>query len=227
MLTRVSLPAYFLTRSQSLTSCLDDFPVVAVAGFTFDTSLMPLPQQQSVHFCDDIDVSPLDRLSQKLKHSVTILVILLAVVAVLLALFSLAREYWAWRCFNRNLERTRAVWLEDQFEEERKSPSQPNVERFLQKDNLYSLVAMSQHPLATTVAVRGAKKLGIRTKSGRAKIQWLVCLLCHPMAMVILVTGLVGLLSIQIQLFAAREVAHRFQGVRIHPASSPFAHPAD
>lgn len=227
MLTRVSLVAPFLTRSQPLIDCPIYLPGVAVAGFTFDTSLMPLPQQQTIQFCDDIDVSPLDRLSQKLKHSVTILVILLAVAAVLLALFNLARGYWAWRCFNRNLERTRAVWLEDQFEEERKSPSRPNVERFLQKDNLYSLVAMSQHPLATTVAIRGARKLGIRTKSGRAKIQWLACLLCHPMAVVILVTGLVGLLSIQVQIFAAREVAHRFQGVRIHPASSPFARLAD
>lgn len=179
----------------------------AVANYSFDSNVLPVPQAQQVSFCQDLDTSVLDSLGQALKRLTLFGVLILAIVAVVLVLFNVIREWWSWKCLNRTLENTQRVWRSQNPSELRSSP-------LVSKLALFRLLETARHPLTTDLAHRGLAKLGVSSPSARDRTQWWLSFITHPMALVVLCLGVIGTLSIEAQLLALSLVQNHFEQVR-------------
>lgn len=88
---------------------------------------------------------------------------------------------------------------------------------FMSRHNLLSLVTISEHPLLTAWALRGAKRVGLirRRNDARAQasLRWWVAFTFHPMALAFLAIGLLGLACVQVQLWALTPVEKHYSGV--------------
>lgn len=191
-----------------LTSVRADTPFEAVkaeinntfVGLAFDPASLPVPAQNTVSFCSNMDTSSIDNLGNDLLQITKIgTIILIAVLFLLLAGHCLF-EWYKWRCLMLHLQFTREAWMSDpttyQFTSSETTPSVT-----LTDHNLLMLQADAQHPLLTRIAYGLAARLRF-TPSQHIHLRWFLHYVFHPPALACFLIGFFGLLSVQIQLIA-------------------------
>ncbi|VDC05223.1 unnamed protein product, partial [Peniophora sp. CBMAI 1063] len=82
-------------------------------SFSFNSSVLPVPDRATLSFCDDMDTSTIDDLGNALVKMTKIGIIILAVLALLLLAASCFWEWWQWRTLRKHLQYTREAWSTD------------------------------------------------------------------------------------------------------------------
>ncbi|EPQ26846.1 uncharacterized protein PFL1_05481 [Pseudozyma flocculosa PF-1] len=205
-----------------------------ITDFRFDHAALPEPPLNNVTFCHDVDTSALDDLAHDIKKLVYIGIGLVALLMVGLALLCAGSEWWSWRSMRKHVEYTKEAWEDsdragDSFAapwrtDEKVAPSQAlrpatatasssaTTSTTLSTERIFNLLELSKHPLLALVAFKVARFFGLKDPASRARLRWWLSWISHPAAVAALVAGLVGLLSVELQIIAARSVQGVYEG---------------
>ncbi|KAF5380251.1 hypothetical protein D9757_008198 [Collybiopsis confluens] len=178
------------------------------AGLSFDSSLLAVPEQNEVTFCDQLDTSVVDDLGQDLIKIAKIGVIIIILLALLLVGFNCLLEWYKWRCQKAHLEYTREAWTTDPTVSHVKGMGGPAVT--LTDHNLLMLQANGAHPLITRIVNQLSARLHF-SPTTHINLSWFLHYIFHAPALACFLIGFFGLLSVQIQLLA------------IHPLEAKYA----
>ncbi|KAH6913878.1 plasma membrane fusion protein PRM1 [Coprinopsis sp. MPI-PUGE-AT-0042] len=179
------------------------------AGISFNSSTLPVPEQHSVAFCQDMDLSVVDDVGNDIVKTAKIGVILLIVIALVLIGLNCLLTWYKWRCMKSHLEYTRQAWNTDPTMHTKGSLSAtPQV--VLNDHNLMMLQANSEHPLITRITnqISSLLKLSPRTHT---HMQWFFNYIFHGPAAACFMIGLFGILLVQIQLIAMAPLVKSYQ----------------
>ncbi|KAI6040232.1 hypothetical protein EDC04DRAFT_1525208 [Pisolithus marmoratus] len=177
-------------------------------GLTFDASVLPVPEQNTVSFCSNLDTSSIDNLGKDLLWITKIITIVLIAVLFLLLAGHCAFEWYKWRCLQWHLQYTREAWLSDPtVYHSNSTQAVPTVT--LSDHNLLMLQADAQHPLLTRIANSLSARFRF-TPSQHIHIRWFLHYIFHPPALACFLIGFFGLLSVQIQLIAVAPLEAKY-----------------
>lgn len=179
------------------------------ANLTFDGSVLPIPQQNALTFCDDMDTSFVDDVGNDLVKVAHIGIIILIALALLLVGANCLFEWYKWRCLKRHLQNTRDAWTSDPtvYNGGTSKLGTPVVD--MSDHNLLVLSADSQHPHLMKIANATARFLRF-SPSQYVNLRWFLHYVFHPPALACFLIGFFGLLSVEIQLIAIRPIADKF-----------------
>ncbi|GLB37016.1 hypothetical protein LshimejAT787_0400670 [Lyophyllum shimeji] len=175
---------------------------------SFNSSVLPVPQQNLLTFCNDMDLSVVDDAGHDLVKAAKIGTIILILLALLLVGLNCLLEWYKWRCMKAHLEYTRQAWTSDPTIVHVKVTATPSMS--LTDHNLMILNADSSHPLLTRIANNMSKALRL-TPTQHTHLRWFFHYIFHPPAAACFLIGLIGLLSIQIQLLALGPVVAKYK----------------
>ena len=82
-------------------------------GLYFDANVLPVPAQDTVTFCNNLDTSVVDDLGLDLIRIVKIGIIILIIIALVLVGLNCILTWYRWRSLKRHLEFTRQAWTTD------------------------------------------------------------------------------------------------------------------
>ncbi|KAG1762866.1 hypothetical protein EDD22DRAFT_889353 [Suillus occidentalis] len=168
-------------------------------GLAFDASTLPVPAQNAVSFCNNLDTSSVDNLGNDLLTITKIGTIILILLLFALLAGHCALEWYKWRCLQFHIRRTREAWVSDPTTVYTGSASAPSVT--LTDHNLLMLQADAQHPLLTRIANNLSAKLRM-SPSQHTHLRWFLHYIFHAPALACFLIGFFGLLSVQVQLLA-------------------------
>lgn len=178
-------------------------------NITFDGSVLPVPQQNTLSFCNDMDTGVVDDLGRDLVKVAKIGVVVLILLALLLIGLNCLLEWYKWWCMKRHLEYTRQAWATDPtiVQVTPAKGAAPSVT--LSDHNLLMLQANSSHPLITRIVNQISQRLRLSPPK-HINLQWFLHYIFHPPALACLLIGLFGLLSVQIQLVAIHALQAKY-----------------
>ena len=185
-------------------------------NISFQPSVLSVPAQSTITFCDQIDTSVIDDLGRDLVKLTKIATIIIVVVIILLILANCALEWYKWRCLQNHLERTRQAWNTDPAVSHYAAGSAPVIQ--LTNHNLLTLHGISAHPLFMRIANQIAALLRF-SPSQFIHLRWFFSYIFHPPALACFLIGFVGLLSVQLQLFALGPIARSYQDKALSSAT--------
>ncbi|KIL62559.1 hypothetical protein M378DRAFT_755866 [Amanita muscaria Koide BX008] len=187
----------------------------------FDAALLPVPSQNTVTFCDQLDVSVIDELSKELVKMVKIGFAILVATALLLIGFNCLLTCYKWWALKRHLRFTRQAWMSDPTLDHSNSTS--DIPEFALTDhNLLMLQANMHHPFITRLLHKLAVRLRL-TPAQHCNIRWFFHYIFHPPALACFLIGLLGLLSVEVQLLALRPLEAQFSKLVV-AATADFSH---
>ncbi|KAL0072256.1 plasma membrane fusion protein prm1 [Marasmius tenuissimus] len=169
------------------------------SGISFDRSVLPVPAQNTLTFCNDLDTSVVDDVGRDLIKIAKIGVIIIIVLALILIALNCALEWYKWRCQLNNMEYTRQAWANDRTVSYTGPASQPSVT--LSNHNLLMLHATTAHPLITRIVNQVSNRLNLSAVT-QTRMSWYLSYIFHNPALACFLIGFFGLLSVQIQLAA-------------------------
>jgi hypothetical protein len=165
-----------------------------------DPSAFPVPQQNTLAFCGNLDTSVVDDLGHDLLQATKIGTIIVIILILLLLGANCLLEWYKWRCQQRHLEYTRQAWLTDPtIYHSGLGQGAPSMT--LTDHNLLMLQANGAHPLLTRIANTLSTRFRLST-SQHIHLQWFFHYIFHPPALACFLIGFFGLLSVQLQLIA-------------------------
>jgi hypothetical protein len=177
-------------------------------GFSFNESVLPVPQINTVSFCGQLDTGVVDDLGSALIKVAQIGTIVLIVLALLLLAGHCLLEWYKWRCLRQSLERTRLAWSTDPTVYHVTAvTSTPSLQ--MTDHNLLTLHATSTHPLLARLANKIAAVCHL-TPSQFVHLQFFFHYVFHPPALACFLIGFFGLLSVELQLLALGPVQAKF-----------------
>jgi len=151
----------------------------------------------------------IDDLGRDLVKMTKIGTIIIIAVILLLILANCALEWYKWRCLQNHLEYTRQAWNTDPtVYHPATTHSTPSIQ--LTNHNLLTLHGITAHPLLMRIANRISALFRL-SPSQHIHIQWFFSYIFHPPALACLLIGSVGLLSVQLQLFALGPIVQSYQ----------------
>lgn len=186
------------------------------AGLSFDHTLLPVPDQNRLSFCNDLDTSIVDDIGRGLVKAAKIGVLILIALALLLIGLNCLLIWYKWRSMKRHLEYTRQAWTSDPalVVNPKSSPSTPQIT--LSDHNMMMLRANSEHPLVTKITNVFATRIGM-TPSQHINMRWFFHYIFHPPALACFLIGFFGILSVEVQLLALGPLVSTARG---HTASA-------
>lgn len=169
-------------------------------GLNFNSSLVTVPQQNTLTFCNDMDTSVVDDLGRDIIKFTKISIVVLIALALLLIAFNCLLEWYKWRCQQRHFEYTREAWMTDPtMYHVPGAVGTPQVS--LTDHNLMMLQASSSHPLLTRIINQVSARLHLSPPQ-HTNMTWFFHYIFHPPALVCFLIGFFGILSVQLQLLA-------------------------
>ncbi|KAK0195069.1 hypothetical protein F5146DRAFT_1024084 [Armillaria mellea] len=169
-------------------------------GLNFNSSLVTVPQQNTLTFCNDMDTSIVDDLGRDIIKFTKISIVVLIALALLLIAFNCLLEWYKWRCQQRHFEYTREAWMTDPtMYHVPGAVGTPQVS--LTDHNLLMLQASSSHPLLTRIINQVSARLHLSPPQ-HTNMTWFFHYIFHPPALVCFLIGFFGILSVQLQLLA-------------------------
>lgn len=179
------------------------------ANLTFDVNALPVPKQNSVVFCDQLDTSVVDDLGRDLLKMTKIGIAIIVALALLLFLGNCAVEWYQWGCMKRNMQYTREAWTTDPTIAHTTPVGQaPAVQ--LTDHNLMILHSASTHPLLTRISNQLSALLRL-SPSQHTHLRWFFAYVFHPPALACFLIGFFGLLSVQVQLWAVHPLVAKYE----------------
>ena len=178
-------------------------------AISFNSSALPIPQRNTVAFCNQMDMSVVDDLGHDFIKIAKIGTLILILLMLLLIGLNCLLEWYKWRCLKAHMKYTRQAWVMDPTLQHAKSaPNGPQV--MLTDDNMLIITANSTHPLITRLTSNISQRLRLST-SQHTHLQWFFNYIFHPPVVACLLIGLIGILSIEIQLLAVGSLVSKYQ----------------
>ncbi|KAJ7626413.1 hypothetical protein DFH06DRAFT_739804 [Mycena polygramma] len=178
------------------------------SGLSFNSSVLAVPELNTLSFCTDLDTSVIDDLGHDLVKVAKIGTIIIILLILVLIGFNCLLEWYKWRCQRRHLEYTRQAWTTDPtLYKQHPSGDTPNVT--LTDHNLLMLQANGAHPLLTRIANTLSAKLRL-SPSKHINLQWFLHYVFHPPALACFLIGFFGLLSVELQLLAIHPLVDKY-----------------
>ncbi|KAJ7105412.1 hypothetical protein C8R43DRAFT_963649 [Mycena crocata] len=177
------------------------------SGLSFDSSVLAVPEQNTLTFCTDLDTSVIDDLGHDLIKLAKIGTLILILLIIVLIGLNCLLEWYKWRCQRQHLEYTRQAWTTDPTLYKQSSNGTPNVA--LTDHNLLMLQANGAHPLLTRIANTFSARLRL-SPSKHINLQWFLHYIFHPPALACFLIGFFGLLSVELQLLAMRPLVNKY-----------------
>ncbi|KAI9626176.1 hypothetical protein H4Q26_015925 [Puccinia striiformis f. sp. tritici PST-130] len=84
-----------------------------LSNATIDRSLLSVPPQKRVEFCQEMDTSFIDVIGKIISEGIKILMIAILSVIVIITLFNIVKQRFLWGRMVASLHRSREVWLKD------------------------------------------------------------------------------------------------------------------
>ncbi|KAI0663471.1 hypothetical protein C8Q70DRAFT_950033 [Cubamyces menziesii] len=179
------------------------------AGLSFDVNALPVPEQNTVTFCDQMDTSVVDDLGRDLVKAVKIGIVIMIILIFLLIAANCALEWYKWRVMKQHMQRTREAWMSDPAVQH-VTYSKTNVPVVDMSDhNLMCLQATSAHPLLMKLANKLSTLLRL-SPSQYIHLQWFFHYVFHPPALACFLIGFFGLLSVELQLLAIGPLSAKY-----------------
>lgn len=170
---------------------------------------MPIPAQNRLSFCNDIDLSVVDDIGHDLIKVAKIGTIVLIAIALALIGLNCLLTWYKWRCMKAHLEYTRQAWLTDPtMYHQRTVQGAPQLT--LTDHNLLMLQASSAHPLVTRITNRLSQLVRL-SPSQHTHLQWFCHYIFHPPAVAVFLIGFFGLLCVELQLLAMGPLVAKYQ----------------
>lgn len=209
------LPLYILSKVTYV--CSLDTPFEALkadindtfAGLSFNSTVLPIPEQNTLSFCGQLDTSVVDDLGRDLLKAAKIGTIILILLVLLLLAANCALEWYKWRSMKFHLENTRQAWMSDPTIYHT-GPTQSAPSMTLTDHNLMMLQANGAHPLLTRMANAISHRFRM-SPSQHIHLQWFFHYVFHPPALACFLIGFFGLLSVQLQLIAIGPLEAKYQ----------------
>ncbi|KDQ12047.1 hypothetical protein BOTBODRAFT_57109 [Botryobasidium botryosum FD-172 SS1] len=175
------------------------------ATFSFSESLLTVPAQRTMTFCQDMDTSIVDDLGRDIVKITKIGVGLLVLLTFLMILANCFVQWWQWRCMKVNLQRTRHAWASDPTVVHVPVGAGERPSLQMTDHNLMTLLTTQHHPLLTHWANVISKTFRL-SLSQHNKPRWFCAYVFHMPALTCLLIGLFGVLSVQIQLAVIKPI---------------------
>lgn len=189
------------------------------AAISFQPEGLPIPDQNRLKFCDNLDTSIVDDVGRDLIKTAKIGVVLLIILALILIGLNCLLTWYKWRCMKDHLEYTRQAWTTDPtLFHPKSSTSVPQVT--LSDHNLLMLHADSEHPLITRIVNQMSARLHL-TPRQHTHTRWFLNYIFHGPALACFLIGFFGLLSVEIQLLAMGPLVAKYEA-RAHSTVSNF-----
>ncbi|KAJ7745438.1 hypothetical protein DFH07DRAFT_942850 [Mycena maculata] len=177
-------------------------------GLSFNSSILAVPELNTVSFCGDLDTSFIDDLGRDLVKLAKIGIVIIIVIIFILIGLNCLLEWYKWRCQRRHLEYTRQAWTSDPtLVVQSMSGGAPNVT--LSDHNLLILQVDGAHPLVTRIANTLSAKLRL-SPSKHINLKWFLHYVFHPPALACFLIGFFGLLSVELQLAAMGPLVDKY-----------------
>ncbi|KAG8795929.1 plasma membrane fusion protein prm1, partial [Serendipita sp. 398] len=151
---------------------------------SFNSTLLPLPKENTVTFCGDTISTSFDDLAKSLVSIAQTGITIVIVSMVLLFLGYGLVTWWSQRSLRNNIERIRLLWF---------------GEGTATTDRLLAFDALIAHPIWTQIVQFLSEKFRLSQENYDA-LSWFGLYIFHPAPMACLLIGIFGLLSVQIQL---------------------------
>ncbi|GAA5872068.1 hypothetical protein JCM16303_000966 [Sporobolomyces ruberrimus] len=171
---------------------------------TIEVEMLPVPAKQTVELCQDLDTAWIDDVGHDLAKFVKLAIGLVILLMVLFMLACAVWERYSYRNFIGGVMSAREAWIRDLVDKSTNSVHPSSAQEALSKPNLLSFLNASSHPTLFAFVSRLQRLLSIRTSNARSNLIWFFSYIAHPNAWAFLALGLVGLLVVQIQLWALR-----------------------
>ncbi len=169
---------------------------------------LPVPEQNTLSFCGDMDLSVVDDVGRDLVKLTKISIIVIILVALILIGLNCLLEWYKWRCQERHFQYTREAWMTDPSVSHSKDlVGAPQVS--LTDHNLLMLHATAAHPLLTRLSNWISARLRL-SPSKHNNLQWFFQYVFHPPALACFLIGFFGLMAIEIQLLAMRPLVDSY-----------------
>jgi hypothetical protein len=164
------------------------------SGITVNFTTLPLPSQNTVEFCQDLDTSVIDDLVRDLRKLAFIGTFVVIGIAVFLIISNCVLQWRSWRSLKANLERTREMWYAD--------PNPTDA-------NLLMIQFRLNHPILARLTSWIARVCRL-SPSQLIHLQWFFSYVFYPAAFACFVVGFFGFASIQLQLFLIRPLVNEY-----------------
>lgn len=182
------------------------------AGIEFQGSAMPVPQQNRLAFCEQMDTSVVDDIGRDIIKAFRIGILILILLALLLIGLNCLLTWYKWRCMKNHMQYTREAWTTDPTMVHAKGSSMDGVPQVTMSDhNLMILNANSAHPLVTRLTNQASQFLRLKPRN-HTNFQWFLNYIFHPPAVACLLIGVFGLLLIEVQLLAMGPLVDKYKG---------------
>jgi hypothetical protein len=167
----------------------------SLTGKSVDLSLFPVPAQNSVSFCGNLDVGGVDDVANVI---LTFLKIAMGLTALAMVILLLGTAWWERRCQRKlveHVEMVRGQWREVPS---LSTTTSPNGGEFVPTvDSLLTFLSGTQHP--SLYAFFQRLKL---SPAMRCDLEWLSSLIFHPRPLAFLAIGITTLLAVEAQFLA-------------------------
>ncbi|KAL3427145.1 plasma membrane fusion protein prm1 [Phlyctema vagabunda] len=157
----------------------------SIADYTFDKSVFPLAEKQTLTFCTDNNsiVDFFDGLTKTLRKSRTIFLVVLVILAVLVCIPMAYREIWRWRTMQQ-----RSILLQKHS--------------FDPMDVIY----IASRPYTTSAGIKAASK--VKSTKNQILVRWAFAYATSIPALFVLALGIAGLLACLCQYIVLRVIQH-------------------
>ncbi|KAF9478798.1 hypothetical protein BDN70DRAFT_993907 [Pholiota conissans] len=180
------------------------------ASISFEPDGLPVPEMDTISFCNQLDTSVIDDISHDFVTMAKIGVVILVILALVLIGLNCLLTWYKWRCMKNHLEYTRQAWNTDPTMAHAKTPVTLAPRMTLTDHNLMMLQANSEHPLITKIINMLSARFNF-TPSQHTHVQWLLHYIFYAPALACFLIGFFGILSVEIQLLAIGPLVHKYQ----------------
>ncbi|KAF6761239.1 plasma membrane fusion protein PRM1 [Ephemerocybe angulata] len=182
------------------------------AGIEFNGTALPVPAQNRLSFCDNLNTGIIDDIGADILKAFKIGIVILIVIALLLIGLNCLLTWYKWRSMKAHLEYTRQAWMTDPTMIHAKGTSISSTPQITLSDhNLLMLHANTSHPLVTRITNQVSARLRL-SPSQHTNFQWFFNYVFHPPAAACFLIGFFGLLLVQIQLAAMGPLVSKYHG---------------
>ncbi|CCA71114.1 related to plasma membrane fusion protein PRM1-Laccaria bicolor [Serendipita indica DSM 11827] len=182
--------------------------LINVENDVLKADLLPLPDPRSVHFCDDIDLSWVDKFGGYMLDPLKWVTIGFAILFGLLLLCSILWEIYAWGKLQAAVKGIQSEWsaLPSTNDEKRVTDGtvQPTDDDLdaplveLTPRNVMLLRYQLEHGYMTYALSRVRRSVRL-PRTGVSNISWFFAYITYPPALLCLLIGILGLIAVSIQ----------------------------
>ena len=168
----------------------------------FDSSVLDVPAQNTLTFCSGMDLSIVDDLGRDIVKIARFGAVILILTALLLIGVNCVIQWWKWHSLQDHIENIREAWQSDptivRMNAQRPNGT-PNFE--MTNRNMMIFINTSHHPLLSRIVDRVTRIFRL-SHSQHINLRFFASYVFHPPALACLLIGVLGILSVEIQLAA-------------------------